>query len=134
MSPNNDGFGVHHVAGDGAHHVAVYNLRVLISRDGDSWIAEGVDIDYAADGASPDEARARFERGLAKSVKAHLAKFGNLRKLVQPAPDDTRKRFENAVPPDEVQHSHTTVMAVPMPAEIKQSLPRFGDIIYATAA
>lgn len=67
--------------------VGIFDLQVLVARDGDdSWVAQGVEIDYAVCGTSLDDVRKRFELGLSKMIQAHFVKFGNLDRLLQPAP------------------------------------------------
>lgn len=69
--------------------VGIFDLQVLIARDGDdSWVAQGVEIDYAVCGMSLDDVRKRFELGLGKMIQAHFSHFGNLDRLLQPAPTD----------------------------------------------
>lgn len=63
-------------------------LRVVLFQDGEFWVAQGVEIDYSACGRSPEEAKARFERGLTMTIQAHLEKFGSVNKLLQFAPPE----------------------------------------------
>ena len=69
--------------------VGIIDLQVLIARDGDeSWVAQGVEVDYAVCGTSSDDVRKRFQLGLGKMIQAHFDHFGNLGKLLKPAPMD----------------------------------------------
>jgi len=56
----------------------VRDLHVLILPDGDRWYAQGLQIDYAAQGTSVDDVKKRFERGLIKTLEEHLRQRGNL--------------------------------------------------------
>lgn len=47
-------------------------LRVSLSRDGESWIAEADEIDYIASGANGDEAKRNFARGLLLTLAEHV--------------------------------------------------------------
>lgn len=72
----------------GNHSVFMDALRVVIVRDGESWFAQCLDIDYAAGGSTLEEAQNNFEEGLAATVMLHIHKFGNLNKLMKdPSPE-----------------------------------------------
>lgn len=62
------------------------NLRVLVLRDDGSWLAQGMEIDYASRGISLADVRSRFRRGLAIATFHHLRRFGKIDNLLQPAP------------------------------------------------
>jgi hypothetical protein len=66
--------------------VAVNALKVVIARDGAGWFAQGLDIDYAAGGSTPDVAKANFENGLVASIDLHLKAYNSISKLLKPAP------------------------------------------------
>jgi hypothetical protein len=80
---------VHAKHQDGVHHlVGIGNLRVFIVRDGQFWFAQGLEIDYAVQGGSVDDAKKKFEIGLEKSIDLNLRMFGNIEKLLVPAPSE----------------------------------------------
>ncbi|OLE46680.1 MAG: hypothetical protein AUG46_08930 [Acidobacteria bacterium 13_1_20CM_3_58_11] len=68
------------------HVVLVKALKVVILKDGDLWFAQGLDVDYASQGTSVDDAKQNFENGLAATIHQHLKAYGNLSKFLKPAP------------------------------------------------
>ena len=65
--------------------VGIENLHVILVQQGDGWVAQGIELDYAAGGESQDDVKARFERGLIRSIHLHLNEFGDLDRLNVPA-------------------------------------------------
>ena len=65
--------------------VGILDLQVVVAPDGDGWIAQGLEIDYAAGGDSPDDARTRFGHGLRALIHIHLEKNGVIDALIVPA-------------------------------------------------
>jgi hypothetical protein len=61
-------------------------MKVLIAPDGQFFFAQGVEMDYAAQGNTVDEAKANFAAGLEATKKLHLDHFGEVR--IDPAPED----------------------------------------------
>ena len=47
------------------HVVGIGNLRVAIETDGKFWTAQGLEIDYIAQGDDLEDAKKQFEDGLA---------------------------------------------------------------------
>lgn len=68
--------------------VGIGNLRVLLLNDDGSWFAQGLEIDYAAQGATLEEVKRRFQDGLMGTVSEHLRMYGDIGKLLQPAPSE----------------------------------------------
>jgi hypothetical protein len=72
---------------DGLHHiVGIGNLRVVLVPDGDVWFAQGLEIDYAAQGANEEDAKTQFENGLTSTIDEHLRVHGTIQKLLKVAP------------------------------------------------
>ena len=65
------------------HAVVLNNIRVVIVPDGSSWFAQGIDIDYAAQGATVEETKSNFEKGLKATIDQHLRVYGTIRGLLQ---------------------------------------------------
>lgn len=69
-------------------------LNVLVTQDldedstGKTWYAQGMEIDYLAQGADLDGVIASFEQGLLLTVKAHIEKRGHIEGLLRPATGD----------------------------------------------
>jgi hypothetical protein len=82
---------------DGTRHVVgIGNLRVLIVPDEKSWFAQGVEIDYGAQGDSVDDAKKNFERGFFETIDLHLRMHGNIEKfLVFPPSEVLREVARN---------------------------------------
>ena len=62
------------------------DITILIIKDGDGWYAEGKEVDYAAYGATLDDAIRNFEVGLALTVALQKEKFGSHRLLRESTP------------------------------------------------
>jgi hypothetical protein len=78
---------IHAKAKDGIHHLVGFgNIRVIIVPDGAGFFAQGLEIDYAAQGASVKQAKKNFEVGLEATIQQHLKIYGNIKSLLQPAP------------------------------------------------
>ena len=81
----------HDAVAAGTHVVGIGNLRVIIVPDGDFWFAQGLEIDYAAQGSTVENARKQFEDGLTATVEEHLRVHGNIEKLLEVAPTEVWK-------------------------------------------
>jgi len=77
------------------HVVGIGNLRVAIETDGKSWTAQGLEIDYIAQGCDLEDAKKQFEDGLACTIHQHLRIYGNIDKLLSPAPREVWKEVLN---------------------------------------
>lgn len=74
---------------DGEHHaVGIGNLRVIIHNDDGSYFAQGLEIDYAAQGDSVEEVKKNFEDGLHATLRQHLKMFGKIDGILRVAPQD----------------------------------------------
>ena len=71
-----------------AHVVVINNLQVLITERDGCYFAQGLEIDYAAEGRDVDDVRRAFEYGLAQTINAHLRQFGSIERLQRSAPPD----------------------------------------------
>lgn len=79
---------------DGAEHVVgIGNLRVMLFNDGDSWFAQGLEIDYFAEGNDLDDVKERFRNGLVATIDYHLKLYGDIGGILQVAPPDVWKEF-----------------------------------------
>ena len=76
-----------HAGGEDVHHiVGLGNIRVIIVPDGAAFFAQGLEIDYAAQGSTVDETKRNFEIGLEDTIQHHLTIYGSIKALLQPAP------------------------------------------------
>ena len=75
---------------DGAQAVGIGNLTVLIVRDGNFWVAQGIEIDYAAHGSTVEEAKTNFEEGLTLTIEQNLRVYQTIEKILCPAPSSVQ--------------------------------------------
>lgn len=66
----------------------------MVEHDGGTWFAQGIEIDYAAAGTSLDDVRARFERGLRRTIEENLKRHNSIERILKEAPADVRQAFE----------------------------------------
>lgn len=96
---------------DGEHHVVgVKALQVLLSNDGDGWFAQGLQIDYSACGATIDEAKKNFEKGLALTIAEHLRMYGEIDRLLKVAPQDAWNEYLQA-PAEAIKAGYSAIEA-----------------------
>ena len=86
--------------------MGVKSLRVLILRDGDSWFAQGLEIDYAACGDTVEEAKKNFSHGLHLTICEHIRIHGTIENLLKIAPMEAWHEFYKA-PADAIKQSYT---------------------------
>jgi hypothetical protein len=82
-----------HEEGDGGHIVGIGHLRVMLCNDGGYWVAQGLEIDYAATGKTQKDAKKNFEDGLAATIDQHLQIYENIEKILIPAPVEVWREF-----------------------------------------
>lgn len=89
---------IHATSDDGKHQAVGINLRVLILPDGKFWFAQGLEVDYGAQGDTIEQAKEHFEQGLAGTVRLHIQKHGHIEKLLRGASAESWKeaRTNNA--------------------------------------
>jgi hypothetical protein len=75
-----------HISEGNKHVVGIGNLRVFIVDDGPFWYAQGLEIDYGAQGDTIEEAKKNFEMGLEQTIDFHLSVHGNIVNMLEPAP------------------------------------------------
>jgi hypothetical protein len=88
---------------DGLHHLVGFgNIRVIIVPDGAAYFAQGLEIDYAAQGSTVDEVKKNFEVGLEATIQQHLKIYGNIKRMLQPAPPEV---WQELVPEKTALHN-----------------------------
>ena len=75
-----------HVTNGVQHRVILNQVRVILIPDGGRWFAQGIDINYATDGATLVEAQQNFERGLSLTLKANLQRLGHIDRIMATPP------------------------------------------------
>jgi hypothetical protein len=100
------------------NHVVSLAIRVLLYQQAGMWIAQSVDVDYAAAGNTSEEAKASFTQGLTATIHAHLQEHGSL------------AHFLDRQAPAEVMQQYLRVAAArsEVPVE-RQEIPPFDDSI-----
>ncbi len=84
-----DPVAVHLQSEDGVDNIiALGNIRVIITRDEDAWFAQGLELDYAAQGNSIEDVKKAFETGLEATIQDHLQIHGSIRGMLKTAPPD----------------------------------------------
>jgi hypothetical protein len=97
-----------HVTRDGgeSHLIGIGNLRVIIVPDSGAWFAQGLEIDYAVQGATVDDAKKKFEDGLSANIQEHLKVNGNIEAFLQVAPNEVWKMLFDK---DAQAHSYSQI-------------------------
>jgi hypothetical protein len=124
---------LHMPSPDGKVHVVVINaLKVFIMKDGDSWFAQGLDIDYASQGASVDDAKKNFEDGLAGTIHQHLKAYNNLSKLLKPAPPEVWQEtlYAPFASQNNLANKYYQISVHPMAANEAMKFAQFQNIEY----
>lgn len=70
---------------EGAIRFKVDGLKVWIYKGSNYWVAQGLDIGYAASGESVDDVKKRFERGLFATLAVNWKKHGSVDAVLKPA-------------------------------------------------
>jgi hypothetical protein len=83
----------HERQNDGRHRVEIAALKVLLIQEGDHWIAQGLDLDYAAAGTSIQDVKDRFSQGLYHTIDEHLKRNGSLESFIRPAPREVWQMY-----------------------------------------
>lgn len=79
---------------DGSTHAVGFgDLRVMILEEDGIWYAQGMEVDYIAEGSSLEAAQKAFEEGLALTIAANLKHCGNIEDLLQPASAEVWAEF-----------------------------------------
>jgi hypothetical protein len=63
------------------------NLRVLVTKDEETWFAQGIQIDHAAQGKDIQEVKMNFELSLWLTIHENLKQYGTAEKILHSAPD-----------------------------------------------
>jgi hypothetical protein len=84
------------------HAVVLWNLSVLIVPDGDFWFAQGLEINYGAQGDTVEAAQMNFQDGLKATIQQHLRVHGNIERILKFAPSEILKeaaQHKNSIKP-----------------------------------
>ena len=92
---------IHNHDDDSGDEVACSRLNVVLKRDDEFWYAQGVQIDYVAQGVNIEDVQAKFVEGLAETLLLHAQRFGSVEKVLRWAPESEWK--------DELHNEHYRV-------------------------
>lgn len=79
---------IHGVSGEGDHIVGIGNLRVFIVKEENFWYAQGLEIDYVAQGKTIEDAKKAFEKGLWVTIHENLQIHGTIEPVLKVAPQE----------------------------------------------
>ena len=77
-----------HISSDDEHIVGIGNLRVVILEENEFWYAQGIEIDYLAQGDSLEDVQKSFEIGLGATIRENLKKHESIWPMLRWAPAD----------------------------------------------
>ncbi len=95
-----------HLSDNGDHVVGIGNLRVFIVQEGNYWCAQGLEIDYVAQGKSIEEAKQAFTDGLTATIHANIEKHGTIKHILKIAPPEI---WEEIYAPDVLEQLYSQV-------------------------
>jgi len=103
--------------GGSSHAVGLGDLRVMILSEGENvWYAQGLEVDYLAQGTSQEEVKRAFEVGLQATISEHLKLFGNISKLLQIAPQEVWDEFYAHGPSGQYRFTQVSTHKLNVPA------------------
>ena len=97
-APDKAAFDSFHGTTPDGNVVGVGNLRVLLRNADGYWFAQGLEIDYAAQGDSIADVQQRFENGLECTIREQLKVFGTIDKLLVQAPGEVWRELWDGKP------------------------------------
>lgn len=110
--------------------VAISSLRVFILKDeSGGWFAQGMDIDYAAQGKTLKEVKSRFEAGLTATIHEHLQAYGGLSQFLRPAPPEAWTEYYDGLGGKRLSYSQVSIHQL----DGENKMP-FRDIAYIEPA
>lgn len=105
---------LHAATASGLNLIAIGNLRVMIKNDGHHWVAQGLEIDYAVDGASLSDVKGTFEHGLTLTIGEHLRIFGDIKRLLRLAPVEVWGEFYACALNERFTHQNVSIHQIQM--------------------
>ena len=110
-----------HAQAGNDHVVALTALRVMLLEDSGGWFAQGLEVDYAASGATVDEAKKNFEDGFCATVREHLQMYGSIERFLKVADAAAWNEFF-ALPKSAVRQLFSCVQLHQLNTEIQGDL------------
>lgn len=109
-----------HLSNGDDHIVGITALRVLLSKDGNAWFAQGLEVDYFSAGATIEEVKKNFADGMTKTIHKHLQIHGNIDKFLVVAPQDAWAEYYEAQSNVECVRQHFTSVQIHQLGEVTQ--------------
>lgn len=103
---------LHAEGDDGFHFVGLDSIKVLLLNEDRVWIAQGLEIDYAAQGDTEKEVKERFERGLMKTIDAQLQVSGTIDGVLKVAPTEVWSQYFEAAKGKRLLYSQGSIHLV----------------------
>lgn len=99
--------------------VGIWNLHVMIYQEGNAWIAQGLEVDYVAQGKSAAEVKYRFQDGFLSTINEHLRMYKGIEKFLVEPPKDVLLEMElKSEQPVHYTHVSLHVETMKLPAKI----------------
>lgn len=106
-----DASALHATLPNGINLVGIGNIRVLVRREHENmWIAQGLEIDYCAEGGSKDEAKEAFAQGLELTIRENIRMFSSLDGVLKTAPADVWQEFFACATQEQLVHTQMSVV------------------------
>ena len=103
------------------HVVGIGDLRVVLIQEENDWYAQGLEIDYLAQGPSIEDAKENFETGLAATFHENLRVFGTIQSVLVPAPVEVwKEQFKPGSSPK--RYTHVSVDRIPVFEQLAPAL------------
>jgi len=109
---------VHAQTEDGTDIVKIDRLRVALMRDGNAWVAQGLEIDYAAEGDSIEEVKRQFQTGLMLTLRENVRVFGHIKNVLRAVPSDV---WNTLLADSVLRQVHSQVSAYKVRQQLKSS-------------
>jgi len=117
MKTESGAVAIHATSDDGSKElVGIGNVRVIIVPDGNSFFAQGLEIDYAAQGSTVARTKENFEKGFRATIQQHLEIYGNLKHFLVPAPLPVWQEMLPETAAEHNRYSHVSVHKIEVAA------------------
>lgn len=109
------------------HVVGIGGLRVMLIKEDQFWIAQGLEIDSLAQGSSKNAAKKNFEDGLRATIGEHLKIYGTIERLLSPAPKEVWQEFFACDPSGRQRYAQISVHRETSPKVFRRQLALAGQ-------
>ena len=92
--------------------VGAFHMKVWISHEKDHWIAQGLDMDYIAQGDTLEEVKKEFEDGVTATIHEYL-KTGNLKDFFSTPESIWAEFLGSSRPSMKMEYSQVSIHKLP---------------------